>query len=134
MTKKIENLPEVDIDEDEILEGKEKKKVTTSQAISSRKSRRRVVFSTLAFSAVILFYIVFATIRAPEHLGDSTLLSTIAIGVLGLSGTVILGYIGGQVYQDNNTARLLAALQARAAIGGKRMSKKAQNIDSVLEE
>lgn len=133
-------IPSLELDEDLPLEGKKVKKITTSQSIASRASRRKVVLGTLVFSAFILFYIVFAVIKAPEHLADSTLLGTVAIGVLGLAGTVVIGYIGGQVAQDNNTAKLLAALQARSAISGpRRVSKRSaddnsDSIDSVLEE
>lgn len=114
---KINIDEELDLDLDAPLEDKKQRKVTTKQTISSRQSRRRVVVGTLLFCALITAYIVYAVTVSPEHLADSTLLSTVAIGVIGLAGTVVLGYISGQVYQDANTARLLAALQARAAIG-----------------
>lgn len=104
------------------------RKVTTKQSVASRKTRRRIVASTLIFSAIVILYIIYAVTMAPEALADSRLLETIAVGLIGLSGAVVLGYISGQVFQDNNTSKLLALLQSKSSVPhntARKVSKKA---------
>ena len=57
------------------------------------KLRRRAVFGSMIFAAVILVYVMWRW--------DSTSLAeTLALGSFGLIGTVVAAYVGGAAYED----------------------------------
>ena len=59
----------------------------------SWKLRRRAVFGSLIFAALIILYV---TIKGE----DSGLFETLALGSFGLIGVIVAAYIGGAVYED----------------------------------
>lgn len=65
----------------------------------SWKMRRRAVFGTLIFCAVIITYIVF--------LGDEkAVFETAVFSAFGLMGAIIASYIGGAVWDDYNMKKV----------------------------
>lgn len=78
------------------MAGKAKKpdyQVENLAAMPSWKFRRRAVFGSLIFAAVIISYITW-------RLEDNGLSQTIVLGAFGLMGAIIAAYIGGATYQD----------------------------------
>ena len=65
----------------------------------SWKMRRRAVFGTLVFCAVIISYIVFI---APEK----SVFETTVFSAFGLMGAIIASYIGGAVWDDYNMKKV----------------------------
>lgn len=70
----------------------------------SWKMRRRAVFGTLIFCAVIISYIVFSGIDRPVF-------ETVVFSAFGLMGAIIASYIGGAVWDDYNMKRVSAQEQ-----------------------
>lgn len=59
----------------------------------SWKFRRRAIFGSLLFAALIILYVA---IRWDDtQVGD-----TLALGAFGLMGAIVASYIGGAAYQD----------------------------------
>ena len=62
------------------------------------KHRRRIVYSTLIFCAITISYLVF---RAPSD----SLREQLSLGLVGLAGAVITGYVFGAVTDDYLTRK-----------------------------
>lgn len=62
-------------------------------SLPSWKFRRRAVFGSLIFAALIILYV---SIRWD----DTSLAETLALGSFGLIGAIVAAYIGGAAYQD----------------------------------
>ena len=59
----------------------------------SWKFRRRAVFGSLIFSAIIIVYVAI-------RWDDTGIAETLALGGFGLIGAIVAAYIGGATYQD----------------------------------
>lgn len=59
----------------------------------SWKYRRRAVFSTLAFGAVVIVYVLFSG-------DDRPVLDTVVLSVAGLMGAALSVYTGASAYED----------------------------------
>lgn len=59
----------------------------------SWKFRRRAIFGSLLFAALIIVYV--AIRWEDKNIGD-----TLALGAFGLMGAIVASYIGGATYQD----------------------------------
>ena len=59
----------------------------------SWKLRRRAVFGSMVFGAVIVMYVAL-------RWDDTSLAQTLALSGFGLSGAVVAAYIGGAAYED----------------------------------
>lgn len=59
----------------------------------SWKFRRRAIFGSLIFSALIILYVAF-------RWDDTQIGDTLALGAFGLMGAIVASYIGGATYQD----------------------------------
>lgn len=64
----------------------------------SWKMRRRAVFGTLLFCAIIISYIVFIA-------DEKSVYETVVFSAFGLMGAIIASYIGGAVWDDYNMRR-----------------------------
>lgn len=67
----------------------------------SWKMRRRAVFGTLIFCAIIISYIVFIA-------DEKAVYETVTFSAFGLMGAIIASYIGGAVWDDYNMKRVNA--------------------------
>ena len=63
--------------------------------------RRRAVFGTLIFCAIIISYIVFIA-------DEKAVYETVTFSAFGLMGAIIASYIGGAVWDDYNMKRVNA--------------------------
>lgn len=72
---------------------------------ASWKLRRRVVFGTLGFCAVI---VLFLTFRGQ----DTRLHETIASGLIFLAGSVVMAYVFGSAYDDRNRRQAVVSYRA----------------------
>jgi len=59
----------------------------------SWKFRRRAIFGSLIFSALIILYVA-------ARWDDTQIGDTLALGAFGLMGAIVASYIGGATYQD----------------------------------
>jgi len=78
------------------MSGKKKKpdyQIENLAAMPSWKFRRRAVFGSLIFAAIIISYVTF-------KLEDNGISETLALGAFGLMGAIVAAYIGGATYQD----------------------------------
>jgi len=73
----------------------------------SWKMRRRAVFGTLIFCAVIISYIVFIA-------DEKAVYETVTFSAFGLMGAIIASYIGGAVWDDYNMKRVSARQQTES--------------------
>ena len=69
--------------------------------------RRRAVFGTLIFCAVIISYIVFIA-------DEKAVYETVTFSAFGLMGAIIASYIGGAVWDDYNMKRVSARQQTES--------------------
>jgi len=75
----------------------------------SWKFRRRAIFGSLLFSALIILYVA---IRWDDtQIGD-----TLALGAFGLMGAIVASYIGGATYQDVKLYRQISLNDKELAI------------------
>lgn len=74
----------------------------------SWKMRRRAVFGTLIFCAVIITYIVFVA-------EEKAVYETVTFSAFGLMGAIIASYIGGAVWDDYNMKRVNSRNQKATA-------------------
>lgn len=88
---------------------KDSKRKRTNKTIAShdeiqvsRKTRRHIVISTLAFCASLIAYITFK--GATPEMGDNRLYETIIIAAFSLAGSVIGFYIAGQTWDITKNA------------------------------
>jgi uncharacterized membrane protein len=61
--------------------------------VSHWKLRRRAVFGSLLFGALVIIYVAL-------RWDDKQIAETLALGGFGLMGSVVAAYIGGAVYED----------------------------------
>jgi len=73
----------------------------------SWKMRRRAVFGTLIFCAIIISYIVFIA-------DEKAVYETVTFSAFGLMGAIIASYIGGAVWDDYNMKRVSARQQTES--------------------
>lgn len=73
--------------------------VSNMQRKPSWKLRRRAVFASLIFCAIIITYIVFIAEEKAVH-------ETAVFSAFGLMGAIIASYIGGAVWDDYNMKRV----------------------------
>lgn len=66
--------------------------------LPSWKHRRRIVYASLIYCAVVLAYIVLKG-------ADTALYSQVALGILGLAATIIGTYVFGAAWDDRNVMR-----------------------------
>lgn len=64
----------------------------------SWKLRRRAVFGSMVFGAVVVVYVAF-------RWDDTSLAQTLALGGFSLIGAVVAAYVGGAAYEDVRTYR-----------------------------
>ena len=74
------------------------RKVVANNAKPSWKLRRRAVFGSLLFCAIIISYIVFIA-------DEKAVYETVVFSAFGLMGAIIASYIGGAVWDDYNIRR-----------------------------
>ena len=74
------------------------RKVVANSAKPSWKLRRRAVFGSLLFCAIIISYIVFIA-------DEKAVYETVVFSAFGLMGAIIASYIGGAVWDDYNIRR-----------------------------
>ena len=74
------------------------RKVVANSAKPSWKLRRRAVFGSLLFCAIIISYIVFIA-------DEKAVYQTVVFSAFGLMGAIIASYIGGAVWDDYNMRR-----------------------------
>lgn len=74
------------------------RKVVANNAKPSWKLRRRAVFGSLLFCAIIISYIVFIA-------DEKAVYETVVFSAFGLMGAIIASYIGGAVWDDYNMRR-----------------------------
>ena len=74
------------------------KKVVANSTKPSWKLRRRAVFGSLLFCAIIISYIVFIA-------DEKAVYETVVFSAFGLMGAIIASYIGGAVWDDYNMRR-----------------------------
>ena len=74
------------------------RKVVANSAKPSWKLRRRAVFGSLLFCAIIISYIVFIA-------DEKAVYETVVFSAFGLMGAIIASYIGGAVWDDYNMRR-----------------------------
>lgn len=74
------------------------RKVVANSAKPSWKLRRRAVFGSLLFCAIIISYIVFIA-------DEKAVYETVIFSAFGLMGAIIASYIGGAVWDDYNIRR-----------------------------
>lgn len=65
----------------------------------SWKLRRRAVFGSLIFCAIIITYIVFIA-------DEKAVYETVTFSAFGLMGAIIASYIGGAVWDDYNMKKV----------------------------
>ena len=70
----------------------------------SWRVRRIIIFGSLAYCASLLWYLAVFTESTP-------LREQVVLGLLGLSGTVITGYLGFATWDDKNVMRRDASLE-----------------------
>lgn len=85
----------------------------------SWKFRRRAIFGSLLFAALIILYVA---IRWDDtQIGD-----TLALGAFGLMGAIVASYIGGATYQDVKLYRQMSLNDKELPIN--------ENIDEPVDE
>jgi len=62
-------------------------------SLPSWKFRRRAVFGSLIFAALVIVYVA-------VRWDDTSLAETLSLGAFGLIGAIVAAYIGGAAYQD----------------------------------
>lgn len=77
---------------------------------TSWKLRRRVIFGTLGFCAVV---VLFLTFRGQ----DTRLHETIASGLIFLAGSVVMAYVFGAAYDDRNRRQAVVGYRAATLRG-----------------
>jgi len=86
----------------------------------SWKMRRRAVFGTLIFCAIIISYIVFIA-------DEKAVYETVTFSAFGLMGAIIASYIGGAVWDDYNMKRVNAR-QASGEASSDETSTQGENL------
>lgn len=61
--------------------------------VPSWRLRRRAVFGSLIFAALVIVYVMF-------QWDDTDLAETLVLGAFGLIGAIVAAYIGGAAYED----------------------------------
>lgn len=84
---------------------------------TSWKLRRGAVWGTIAFCMALIAYLT----AFGRH--DSRLHETIAFGLIGLLGTVVMAYIAGAVYDDKDKRRAWSSVETtRIQVSAQRRS------------
>jgi uncharacterized membrane protein len=92
----------------------------------SWKLRRRAVFGSLLFAAIIIVYVAIRWDNT--DIGD-----TLALGAFGLMGAVVASYIGGAAYQDVRLWRSMS-LENKNTYSNETTNDFEENIEMPIED